>query len=191
MQTINSGLKSNREHLSLGGRPGTKCPVVRRLREPSSRARAARFTLPRPSLGLGSAAPVTQPPAQHGLADAREKATLGPRRSPGWGSPLARALRLPKTGPAGRRTADPRRRSGNASSRPRSAGVRGAAGRGRARARWSAASALPSRWRLWRGDAGSRIPTDRGSRSQRNVALPSPSGHRVSSIPAARPPCTS
>lgn len=114
-------------------------------REPSSRARAARFTLPRPSVGLGSAAPVTQPPAQRGLADAREKATLGPRRSPGWGSLPARALRLPKTGPAGRRTADPRRRSGNASPCPRSAGVRGASGRGRARACWSAASSLPER----------------------------------------------
>lgn len=48
--------------------------------------------------------------------------------------PRALAFRLPETGPAGRGPAEPRRRSGNASPRPRSAGARGAAWRGRVRA---------------------------------------------------------
>lgn len=101
-------------------------------------------TLPRPSVRLGSAAPVTQPPAQRWPRSLprRREAPLGPRRRPGWGSPPARppalpralAFRLPETGPAGRGPAEPRRRSGNASPRPRSAGARGAAWRGRVRA---------------------------------------------------------
>lgn len=63
---------------------------------------------------------------------ARDAGQGGGRRPPAL--PRALAFRLPETGPAGRGPAEPRRRSGNASPRPRSAGARGAAWRGRVRA---------------------------------------------------------
>lgn len=100
-------------------------------------------TLPRASVRLGSAAPVTQPPAQRwpqlpaapkgGAARPETPARVGVAARPP-ALPRALAFRLPETGPAGRGPAEPRRRSGNASPRPRSAGARGAAWRGRVRA---------------------------------------------------------
>lgn len=60
---------------------------------------------------------------------ARDVGQSGGRRPPAL--PRALAFRLPETGPAGRGPAEPRRRSGNASPRPRSAepaGLRGEAG---------------------------------------------------------------